>query len=93
MLTQEQIAFFHTNGYLVLEDVWSEAELREARQQMNAVLNDPDSARPGVGFSYEPPEEAGNFPLDPNNPRRVWMLSIRRWQATGGTTTSETRVS
>ncbi len=74
MLTQAQKDFFDANGYLVLEDVWSEAKLEEARRQMHAVLRDPDHARPGVSFSYEPPEDAGKYPLDPNNPRRVWML-------------------
>ncbi|HZO91804.1 MAG TPA: phytanoyl-CoA dioxygenase family protein [Chthonomonadaceae bacterium] len=74
MLTQEQKAFFNANGYLVLENVWSQAELAEARRQMRALLRDPDSARPGVQFSYEPPEEAGKYPIDPDNPRRVWMI-------------------
>lgn len=74
MLTQEQKTFFDTNGYLVLENVWAEAELAEARRQMNAVLRDPDNAPPGVKFSFETAEEAAQRPQDPDNPRHVWML-------------------
>lgn len=74
MLTQAQIAFFHENGYVVLENLWSAEELAAARRQMNALLRDPDSARPRVSFSYEPPEEAQKHPIDPDNPRRVWMI-------------------
>lgn len=74
MLTPEQIAFFHTNGYVVLEDLLSESELAEARKQMNALLHAPESARPGVSFSYEKEGTAANYPIAPNNPRRVWMI-------------------
>lgn len=74
MLTQTQVEFFHENGYIVLEDLLSEEELAEARRQMKAVLCDPENARPGVGFSYEPPEQSEHYPADPDNPRRVWML-------------------
>src|SRR5262249_17973813 len=49
-------------------------ELAVAREQMHALLHDPDHVRPRVVFSYEPPEEAAQHPLDPDNPRRVWMI-------------------
>lgn len=74
MLTQAQKTFFDVNGYLVLENLWSPEELAEARRQMNALLADSESARPGVGFSCEPPDQAGRHPIAPDNPRRVWML-------------------
>jgi ectoine hydroxylase-related dioxygenase (phytanoyl-CoA dioxygenase family) len=74
MLTQAQRQFFDANGYLVLEDLLSQAELTEARRQMNLILRDPDGARPGVKFSYEPADLADRHPADPDNPRRVWML-------------------
>jgi ectoine hydroxylase-related dioxygenase (phytanoyl-CoA dioxygenase family) len=74
MLTQQQVDFFHTNGYVLLENVWSEAELAEARRQMDALLCFPERARPGVQFSYEPKEEADRHPIAPNNPHRIWMI-------------------
>ena len=74
MLTQAQIQFFHENGYVVLEDLLSAEELAEARRQMRALLRDPEGARPGVKFSYEPEEQAEEQTIDLDNPRRVWML-------------------
>src|SRR5262249_41570505 len=74
MLHPQQIEFFHQNGCAVLDDLLSAAELAEAREQMHALLHDPDHARPRVVFSYEPPEEAAQHPLDPDTPRRVWMI-------------------
>jgi ectoine hydroxylase-related dioxygenase (phytanoyl-CoA dioxygenase family) len=74
MLTQEQIQFFHKNGYVVMEDLLSAEELAEARRQMSALLRNPEGARPGVRFEYEPQEKAEQNVIDPDNPRRVWML-------------------
>src|SRR5579872_4366926 len=74
MLAQDQVRFFRDNGYVVLEDLLSRSELDEARGQMRALLRDPDSARPRVKFHYEPEEQADAHPLDPDNPRRVWMI-------------------
>jgi phytanoyl-CoA hydroxylase len=74
MLTEEQVAFFHTNGYLVLKDFWSPEELEEARREMRRLLLFPEEARPGVGYNYEPKDDVEKYWLDPENPHRVWML-------------------
>src|SRR5207237_324384 len=69
-----QVGFFQREGYVVLEDLLSADELGVARAQMSALLRDPDRARPRVKFSFEPPEQAATHPVDPANPRRVWMV-------------------
>lgn len=74
MLSMEQVQFFHQNGYLVLENLLRPAELAEAREQMHALLRHPENARPRVTFHYEPPEQASQHPIDPNNPHRIWMV-------------------
>src|SRR5579862_8605062 len=74
MLTKTQVEFFHENGYVLMEDALSQEELTEARREMNALLGEPEAARPGVSFSYEPEEKAAGQPIDPDNPRRVWMI-------------------
>lgn len=71
MLTRSQREFFASNGYLVLESLWSYDELEQARSEMLALLRDPESARLGVEFSCEP---EGASVVDPENPRRVWMI-------------------
>jgi phytanoyl-CoA hydroxylase len=65
--------FFEENGYLLLRGFYSAAEVAEARAQMRALLTAPEKAHPRVKFSYEA-DEAGAFPPDPDNPRRVWMV-------------------
>ena len=74
MLQSEQIEFFRKNGYIVLDDLMSAGELLEARSQMRALLCNPTAARPGVQFNYEPADRAAEYPADPDNPHRVWML-------------------
>ncbi len=74
MLDTSQVTFFQENGYLVLKDFWSKEELAEARQEMRYLLQHPEEARRGVGYSYEPKEELAKHPVDPENPSRVWML-------------------
>jgi phytanoyl-CoA hydroxylase len=73
-LSPEQKRFFDDNGYLLLEQVYSPEEVAEAREQLNRLLRDPDSAHPRVRFSYEPADEADRHPVDADNPRRVWMI-------------------
>jgi len=73
-LTPDQKRFFDENGYLLLEQFYSPEEIAEARRQMALLLRDPEAARPRVRFSYEAPDEARVWPLDPENPRRVWMI-------------------
>lgn len=74
MLSQEQKQFFHANGYLLLENLLSSAELAEARSQMNTLLTHRAEAPHGVGFSMEPADSGQNWPIDPVNPECVWML-------------------
>ncbi|HET6382398.1 MAG TPA: phytanoyl-CoA dioxygenase family protein [Armatimonadota bacterium] len=74
MLTGKEKRFFDENGYLVLEQVFSPEEVAVAREEMNALLREPEKAHPRVRFSYESPESANGRPEDPDNPRRVWML-------------------
>src|SRR5689334_15887108 len=73
-LTTEQVQFFREQGYLLLPQVYSPAEVAEAREQLNRLLRDPEAAHPRVRFSYEPPEEAKRHPVAPDNPRRIWMV-------------------
>ena len=73
-LQPEQKRFFDDNGYLVVEDLYSAAEVEEIRHAMNSLLRDPDAARPGVSFSFEAGDPAPGLPIDPNNPRRAWMI-------------------
>ena len=73
-LTPDQKRFFDENGYLVVEDLYSPEEVEAIRAAMNDLLRDPDSAPKGVHFSYESSEPDPDVPIDPNNPRRVWMI-------------------
>jgi phytanoyl-CoA hydroxylase len=79
-LTPEQKRFFDENGYLLLPQVYSPAEVSEAREEMRRLLRHPDQAPRRVSFNYEPAqtEEADGArdsrPIDPDNPHRVWML-------------------
>ena len=73
-LSTEQKRFFDENGYLVIEDLYSPEEVRELREAMDVLLQNPDAARPGVSFSFEPGEPQPGTPVDPSNPRRVWMI-------------------
>jgi phytanoyl-CoA hydroxylase len=73
-LTPAQHAFWQENGYLHLPGFLSPAEVDEARQRMVALLRDPDAAHPRVRFHNEPPESVAEFPPDPENPRRTWMI-------------------
>ncbi len=74
MLTEDQINFFNTNGYVLLENLLSASELEEARKQMLKVLTDRASTPAGVGYSTEPVDSGKDWPIDPSNPDRVWML-------------------
>src|SRR5437879_6510350 len=74
VLTPEQKQFFDENGYLLLEDVYSPAEVEVMRREMATLLRDPAAARPRVKFHYEPEEERDQHPIDPDNPHRVWMI-------------------
>jgi phytanoyl-CoA hydroxylase len=73
-LTSEQKQFFDEKGYLLLKQLYSPAEVREAREQLNALLRAPEEAHPRVRFSYEAAESADDYPVDPDNPRRIWMI-------------------
>jgi ectoine hydroxylase-related dioxygenase (phytanoyl-CoA dioxygenase family) len=73
-LTPEQKRFFDENGYLLLEDLYSPEEVAAMHREMAVLLRDPDRARPRVKFSYEPEAERERHPIDPDNPRRVWMV-------------------
>jgi hypothetical protein len=73
LLTPEQKAFFDANGYLLLPQLYSPAEVEEARAEMRRLLRSPEQAHPRVKFSYEP-EPSADVPVDPDNPHRVWML-------------------
>lgn len=73
-LTLEEKRFFDENGYLVVEDLYTQEEIRELRSAMNALLGNPDEARPGVGFSFESSPPDPDIPLSTENPRRVWMI-------------------
>lgn len=73
-LRPEQKRFFDENGYLVIPGLYTPHEAAEMRARMVELLRDPEVARPRVGFSYEPAEDAGKYPADPDNPRRVWMV-------------------
>jgi phytanoyl-CoA hydroxylase len=73
-LTPEQKRFFDENGYLVVRNLYSAEEVERLREMMNAILRDPDSAPPGVGLNFEEGELPPGATLDPNNPKRIWML-------------------
>jgi ectoine hydroxylase-related dioxygenase (phytanoyl-CoA dioxygenase family) len=73
-LSPEQKRFFDENGYLLVEELYSPAEVTAARQEMARLLRDPEAARPRVRFSYEKEEAGPDVPVDPDNPRRVWMV-------------------
>jgi phytanoyl-CoA hydroxylase len=74
VLTEDQKQFWEENGYVLLPQVYSPEEISEARREINSLLRDPDSAHPRVRFSYEPEEELAKHPIDPDNPRRCWMI-------------------
>jgi ectoine hydroxylase-related dioxygenase (phytanoyl-CoA dioxygenase family) len=73
-LIPEQKRFFDENGYLLIRQLHSPEEVAEARREMNRLLREPEQAHPRVRFSYEPPEDAARYPVDPDNPRRAWMI-------------------
>ncbi len=72
--TLEQKRFFDENGYLVVENLYSPAEVDELRRAMNDLLQRPEDAPPRVGFSYEAGELPPGVAPPPDNPRRVWMI-------------------
>jgi ectoine hydroxylase-related dioxygenase (phytanoyl-CoA dioxygenase family) len=74
LLTSIQKRFFEENGYLLLEQVYSPVEVAEARAELNRLLREPEAAHPRVRFSYEPTGAADEHPVDPDNPRRIWMV-------------------
>lgn len=73
-LTAEQRRFFDANGYLVVEDLYSQDEVTELRDAMTALLREPHAARPRVQFSLEEEPPGPGVPVDPDNPHRVWMV-------------------
>lgn len=73
-LTPAQQQFFAENGYLLLPGLYRPDEVAEAREQMLALLQDPEAAHPRVRFSYEGEDSGAGRDPDPDNPRRVWMV-------------------
>ncbi len=74
MLNHDQINFFKRNGYILLENLLSTVELDEARSQMHFLLTHRTDAPSEIGFSMEPADPGKEWPVDPVNPERVWML-------------------
>ena len=73
-LTPDEKQFFDDNGYLIVRGLYKTDEVAGIRERMDDLLRHPELARPGVKFHYEPEEERGKHPIDPNNPHRIWMV-------------------
>ena len=50
-LTQEQIEFFHENGYLVIKDYFPSNAVSDMRNRMNEILNEMDTSVSKTVFS------------------------------------------
>ena len=53
MFNQEMKTFYDSNGYLVVKDVFNMKELSRIRDQIDALLADPDNPPNGVTISRE----------------------------------------
>lgn len=75
-VTDEQIAFFHEHGYLVVHDAFTPAEVRSALDGLHDLIS---GARPDYkGLSYEPaaPKNADSLPYEQKLDviRKVWAF-------------------
>ncbi|HEX2034010.1 MAG TPA: phytanoyl-CoA dioxygenase family protein [Chloroflexota bacterium] len=73
-LEPAQKAAFERDGYLVVRGLYSPHEIAEMRERFNRIVCAPETAHKGLRFSYEPAEELAKRPVDPNNPRGVWLI-------------------
>jgi len=65
-LTDDQKAFYHTNGYLVLENFWNSEQVLALKDQMNLILSSFDYTddRAGVFSTHEQSRKSNEYFLE-----------------------------
>lgn len=74
-LSADQQRFFHENGYLIVHDLFTAAEVDAMRRSMDTLLRDPQSCDHRVHFT----SDGVPAPSDPTNPRRIWRIMDLPW--------------
>ncbi len=69
--------YFDENGYVVVQNVFSENELAPVRARLDEIINDPSKAPEGVGVGRENDTLAEGVEGDPNNPVRNISFMVR----------------
>jgi ectoine hydroxylase-related dioxygenase (phytanoyl-CoA dioxygenase family) len=69
-----QRAAFDRDGYSVVRGLYAPDEVAAMRERFHRLLREPEAAHPGLRYFYARPEELARRPVDPDNPRGVWMI-------------------